>query len=48
MRVSKSKTCLNVKSSTYYFYALTKALVDFQIYINVPLMERHDFRATKS
>ena len=35
--ISKSKRCLNVKSSTYYFRMKTKILLDFQICISVPL-----------
>ena len=34
----KSKSCFNVKSSTYYFHVKTKILADFQICINVALI----------
>ena len=37
--ISKSKRCLNVKSSTYYFHMKTKILGEFQICISVPLIE---------
>ena len=37
MRISKSKRCFNVKSSTLYFHMKTKILADFQICISVPL-----------
>ena len=36
MHISESKTCFNVKSSTYYFLMKTKILADFQICISVP------------
>ena len=32
----KSKSCLNVKSSTCYYHMKTKILADFQISIIVP------------
>ena len=35
-RISKSKRCFIVKSSTYYFHMKTKILADFQICISVP------------
>ena len=35
--ISKSKRCLNVKSSTYYFHMKTKILVKLQICISVTL-----------
>ena len=39
-----SKTCFNVKSSTYYFHMKTKILADFQICISVPLNHSHLMR----
>ena len=36
--ISKSKRCLNVKSSTYFFQMKTGILEDFQICISVPLI----------
>ena len=36
----KSKRCFNVKSSTNYFHMKTKILVDFQIWISVPLKKK--------
>ena len=36
--ISKSKRCINVKCSTYYFHMKTKILADFQICISVPLI----------
>ena len=38
--ISKSKRCLNVKSSTYYYHMKTKILADFQIYMRVPLKDK--------
>ena len=35
---SKSIRCFNMKSSAYYFYTKTKIMIDFQIYISVPLI----------
>ena len=35
----KSKTCFNVRSSTYYFHIKTRILPDFQICISVPSKE---------
>ena len=35
--ISESKRLFNMKSSTYYFLIKTKVLVDFQIFISVPL-----------
>ena len=37
VHISKNKTCLNAKSSAYYFYMTTKILPDFRICISVPL-----------
>ena len=37
--MSKSKSCFNVKSSTYYFYMKTKILADFQICISATLRQ---------
>ena len=36
VRISKSKRCFNVKSSTYYFHTKTKIVADFQISISAP------------
>ena len=35
--ISKSKTCFNVKFSSYYFHMKMKILAYFQIFISVPL-----------
>ena len=35
--ISKIKRCSIVKSSTFYFHMKTKILLDFQVYISVPL-----------
>ena len=35
--ISKSKRCLNVKSSTYYFHMKTKILAKLQICVSVTL-----------
>ena len=35
--ISKSKSCFNMKSSTYDFHVKTKIMANFQIYISVPL-----------
>ena len=35
--ITESKSCFNVKSSTYYFHMKMKILADFQICISVPL-----------
>ena len=35
--ISKSKRCLNVKSSTNYFHIKANTMADFQICISVPL-----------
>ena len=37
MHILKSKRCLDVKSSTYYFHVKTKLVVDIQICTSVPL-----------
>ena len=41
---SKSKSCFNMKSSTYYFHMKAKILADFQICISVPLMFLFQFK----
>ena len=38
--ISKSKSCFNEKSSTYFFQLRTKILTDFQICISVPLTKQ--------
>ena len=38
--MSESKSCFNVKSSTYYFHMKTNILADFPIYISVPLKKK--------
>ena len=38
--ISKSKRCLDIKSSTYCFHIKTKILADFQICISVSLTTR--------
>ena len=43
--ISKTKHCNNGKPSAYCFYVKTKMLVDFHIYISVPLMENFIFCA---
>ena len=35
--ISKSKQYYTEKPSAYYFYVKTKVLIDFHIYISVPL-----------
>ena len=35
--ITESKSCFNVKSSTYYFHMKMKIQADFQICISVPL-----------
>ena len=37
----KSKSCSDVRSSTYYFHMKTKILTDFQICISVPPSSRN-------
>ena len=37
VRISKGKTCFNVKSLTNYFHMATKILADFQICISISL-----------
>ena len=38
--ISKSETCFNMKSSTYYFHMKTKILADFQICISALLIDK--------
>ena len=41
--ISKSKSCVNMKSSTNYFHIKTKKLADFQICFSVTLIHKVDF-----
>ena len=41
MHISKSRTCFNRKTSSYYFDVKTKILADFRICISVPLSKMH-------
>ena len=39
--ILESKSCFNVKPTTYYFHVKTKILVDFQICFSVPLISSY-------
>ena len=40
--ILKSKLSCNAKPSIYYFYVMTKILLDFHIRVSVPLKSSHD------